>query len=95
MKLRDEDFKENTVTIVVRYGGQTFAKGYTITGLGTDAEIAQAISSVYYLQQAAIQTIFYELAKTCLAGMPELTPRQQEYITNRSEALNQSTKGGE
>lgn len=28
-----------------------------------------------------------ELAKTVLAGMPELTPRQQEYVTNRIQQL--------
>lgn len=28
-----------------------------------------------------------ELAQTCLAGMPELTPRQQDYITDRIKIL--------
>lgn len=37
--------------------------------------------------------IIEELVKTVLAGMPELTPRQQEYITNRlSELKNKGEK---
>lgn len=41
----------------------------------------------HQLNQIRLKDRQNELAKTCLGGMPELTPRQQEFITERIKEL--------
>lgn len=50
----------------------------------TGKEYAKAVKAV---ERYIMEEVRAELAKTCLAGMPELTPRQQDYITKRLEQL--------
>ena len=44
------------------------------------------------LQNLTIKERQAELAQTVLAGMPELTPKQQEFVENRLQALEKTLK---
>lgn len=64
----------------------------------TDGGCKCALKDEYIVEakkdiEALIQTaVTKELASTVLAGMPELTPRQQEYVTKRLAQLNNGDK---